>query len=111
MATKKTTAKDATEATEATEAPKPPKPKTGPVHDLVGRWVEVEDLTCGDGCGRPVKRPNGFAPGHDARLKSVLLKAGVLIGTGEATDGGFVIADNADDAWDRWTRAQAILNG
>lgn len=88
-----------------------PKPKTGPVHDLVGRWVAVEDGTCGDGCGQPVKRPNGFAPGHDARLKSVLLKAGVLIGTGEQTGGGFVIADNADDQWDRWTRAMAILNG
>jgi len=108
MATKSTTKKaETTEVAEAAEA-KAPKVATGPVHDLVGRFIEVEELTCGDGCGREVSRVNGFAPGHDARLKSQLLKAGVLVSTDE---GGFVITDDADDRWERWTKAMAILNG
>ena len=105
MATKKTAAAKPETAEAEVKAP---KVATGPVHDLVGRFVPVEDLECGDGCGRPVSKVNGFAPGHDARLKSTLLKAGVLVSTDE---GGFVITDDADDRWDRWTKAMAILNG
>ena len=37
--------------------------------------IVVPDGTCGDGCGEPVAKGRRFRQGHDAKLKSVLLRA------------------------------------
>lgn len=43
--------------------------------EFTGPVLTVEDGTCGDGCGQTVNKGRSFKQGHDAKLRSILVKA------------------------------------
>lgn len=79
----------------ATRRPRVSKPK------LDGLVIEVEEGTCGDGCGQEVNKGRSFKQGHDARLHSMLAKA-LKAGETEVTfvQGGVATTSNIVTIYD-----------